>query len=266
MTGNGIKKQYAKFYTETEATLGRGAVNISQSHEEFFKNTEKYRYSSYPYFKELMEFDKYSGKKVLEIGVGEGVDHTQFARYGAKVNGIDLTPLHVKITRDRFKYLNLETNLLIADAEDLPFPDNFFDLVYSCGILFLVPDIEKAVNEIYRVLKPGGKAIALFYNKNSFQYYVNIITYQGIVRGELQYLTFDKLKDWFAGDGFGYPPLKYFNKKELQNLFGAFHNKRIYITQLDDGQIPVISKFISKNVLNYLSSYFGYYITIKAFK
>ena len=263
---NNIKEQYKKFYTNIEKTLQRGVVNFPRDSKEFFEKTEKYRYFHYPYFKDLMEFGEYAGKEVLEIGVGEGIDHFQFIKNGAKLYGIDLTPRHVFMTKKRLELYGFKSNLLISDAENLPFQNNMFDLVYSCGVLFLVPDVQHAIDEIYRVLKPGGKVIALFYNKNSFQYYINIILYNGIIRGELQYLTFNKLKDWYAGDGFGYPPLKYFNKKQLQNLFRKFNARKFYITALDKDQLPLISKFFTKEMLNFFSQYLGYYVTIKAFK
>jgi len=263
---NKIKQQYKEFYTNIEKTLQRGVVDLPQDSREFCEATEKYRYSHYPYFKDLMEFDKYNGKRVLEVGVGEGVDHLQFIKNGAKLFGLDLTPRHVFMTKKRLELYGFRSNLLISDAENLPFQNDMFDLVYACGVLFLLPNVERAVDEIYRVLKPGGKVIALFYNKNSFQYYANIILYNGIIKGELQYLTFNKLKDWYAGDGFGYPPLKYFNKRQLQNLFRKFNARKFYIATLGKGELPLISKFFTKGMLSFFSQYLGYYVTIKAFK
>lgn len=263
---NHLKEQFREYYTFAEATLARKVTDLPQDSKEFFEEIEKHRYSLYPYFKNLMEFDQYKGKNVLEIGVGEGTDHAQFAKNGAVLCGIDLTPRHIDMTKRRFKAYSLSSDLRVADAEQLPFADNSFDLVYSCGVLFLTPHIEKAVSEIYRVLKPGGKIIALFYNKNSFHYYINIILYNGIVRGELQYLTFDKLLDWYAGDGFGYPHVRYLTKTELKNLFRSYENLKFYISNLDKDQLPFLSRFFSGRMLAFFSQYFGYYLTIKAFK
>lgn len=261
-----IKQQFRDFYSYEDATLGRKYVATPFGSGEFFEQTEKYRYTLYPYLPELMEFDKHRGEKVLEIGVGEGVDHNQFAKNGAELSGIDLTPRHIDITRRRLEKLGLKSNLNVADAENLPFDDDTFDLVYSCGVLFLVPDIQRAIKEIYRVLKPGSKVIALFYNKDSFQYYLKILLWHGVVQGELQYLTPDKLKSWYAGDGFGYPPLRYLNKRDLKNLFDSFHDLSFHLTTLTPDQIPALSNYFSKKALDLLSRYFGYYITLKAFK
>ncbi len=75
------------------------------------------------------------GLKVLEVGVGLGADHQQFADAGAELYGIDLTEKAVEHTRKRLAYLGLESNLSVGDAEDLDFPDESFDLVYSWGVL-----------------------------------------------------------------------------------------------------------------------------------
>jgi len=266
MSETSIQQQYQDYYSRTQATLGRGDTGLSPEDGKFFLETEKQRYRLYPYFPELMEFNAWTGKKVLEVGVGEGTDHSQFAKGGAQMWGVDLTPRHLEITRKRLDYLNLTSHLQQADAEKLPFADNTFDLVYSCGVLFLVPGIDKAVAEIHRVLKPGGKVIALFYHTHSFLYYLNILLYHGVVAGELRFLTADKLKDWYAGDGLGYPPMKYFTKKELGELFGAFKNREFFVNQLDCWPVPGQGWIMPKKVLDFLSRRWGYFLTIKAFK
>lgn len=261
-----VQQQYQKYYSQTQATLGRGDTGLTPEDQEFFPATEKQRYRLYPYFKELMEFENWAGKKVLEVGVGEGTDHSRFAKGGADLWGVDLTPRHLEITQKRLNYFNLKSRLQQADAENLPFPDSTFDLVYSCGVLFLVPGIEKAVSEIYRVLKPGGKVIALFYHTHSFFYYLNILLYHGAIEGELLFLTLNKLKDWYAGDGLGYPPMRYFTKKELGELFRAFKNPQFFVNQLEQWPVPGQGWIMPCKVLDFLSRRFGYFLTIKAYK
>lgn len=87
---------------------------------------------------------------------GLGADHQRFAEAGAVLTGVDLTPHAIEMTRQRFKKLGLKSNLKVGDAECLNFPANSFDIVYSWGVIHHSPDTQKAVNEIFRVLKPGG--------------------------------------------------------------------------------------------------------------
>ncbi len=261
-----VKKEFQRFYTNAEETLHRKYVKTTQDGMEFVKATEKVRYEKYPYFFELVEFNKYKGKMVLEIGVGEGIDHSQFAKNGAITYGIDLTMRHCQMTKKRFDVLGLSSNLFNADTEMLPFKTQMFDIVYSCGVLFLVPDIKRAAEEIYRVLKPGGKFIGLFYHKNSFWHIYRTIIYYGVIKGGLRYLTFDRLKDWYAGDGFGYPPVKYLSKSNLKSIFKKFRNKEFYITELDRFMLPEIGDLFSEEMLKFYEKRFGYYITIKTEK
>ena len=84
-----------------------------------------------------------------------GADHQKFSEAGAELYGIDLTEKAVEHTRKRLAYSGLESNLSVGDAEKLDFSDGLFDLVYSWGVLHHSPNTQKAISEVYRVLKRG---------------------------------------------------------------------------------------------------------------
>ena len=125
----------------------------------------------------LARFSESKGLKVLEVGVGLGADHQQFAEAGAELYGIDLTEKAVEHTRKRLAYLGLESNLSVWDAEELDFPDETFDLVYSWGVLHHSPNTHKAISEVYRVLRGGGGARIMIYHKWSMIGYMLWIRY-----------------------------------------------------------------------------------------
>ena len=125
----------------------------------------------------LARFSESKGLKVLEVGVGLGADHQQFAEAGAELYGIDLTEKAVEHTRKRLAYLGLESNLSVGDAEELDFPDESFDLVYSWGVLHHSPNTHKAISEVYRVLRCGGGARIMIYHKWSMIGYMLWIRY-----------------------------------------------------------------------------------------
>ena len=106
----------------------------------------------------LARFAEAKGLKVLEVRVGLGAEHQRFAEAGADLYGIDLTERAVEHTRQRLEIFNLASNLSVGDAEELGFPDESFDLVYSWGVLHHSPDTRQAVSEVFRVLKSGGEA------------------------------------------------------------------------------------------------------------
>jgi ubiquinone/menaquinone biosynthesis C-methylase UbiE len=98
--------------------------------------------------------------RVLEIGCGRGVTTIFIARhYGCSVTGIDISPALIASARDRAENENLagKTSFIIADAQELPLFSDSFDVVVSECSLSLLPNKERAIDEVRRVLKPRGK-------------------------------------------------------------------------------------------------------------
>jgi SAM-dependent methyltransferase len=124
---------------------------------EGFRKQAETRYELDPFIIPFADFDAAWGKRVLEIGVSLGADHQRFAEAGAILTGVDLTPRAIEMTRQRFNMLGLKSELHVGDAENLDLPDNSFDIVYSWGVIHHSPDTQKAINEIFRVLKRGGR-------------------------------------------------------------------------------------------------------------
>jgi SAM-dependent methyltransferase len=125
------------------------------------------RYALEPFIEEFAAFAEAGALDVLEIGVGLGADHHRFAQAGARLTGVDLTERAVGHTKRRFALFGLNSDLRVADAEALPFPAESFDWVYSWGALHHSPDTVQAVNEVLRVLRPGGIAKVMIYHKHS---------------------------------------------------------------------------------------------------
>lgn len=115
---------------------------------------EEERYSGYPWLYEAAEFRHHRGDRVLEIGCGTGADLLQFAKHGAVATGIDITPEHLKMARER---VGSSAQVLYADATNIPFKTGSFDYVYSHGVLHHIERPRLAVEEIFRLLRPGGR-------------------------------------------------------------------------------------------------------------
>ena len=132
------------------------AAQLAQSHwnETPLLSTEQERYSEYRWLYDVAEFQKHAGDKVLEIGCGTGTDLLQFAKHGAIATGVDLTASHVDLARNRLGGLAV---VYQADMRHLPFVDGSFDYVYSHGVLHHSDEPERAVREMFRVLRPGGR-------------------------------------------------------------------------------------------------------------
>jgi ubiquinone/menaquinone biosynthesis C-methylase UbiE len=143
--------------------------NLPKESLEWFERIEKYRYSMEPFIFSVAQFDQHKGKRMLEVGVGAGTDHLQWARAGAECHGVDLTDAGIETTRCHLKYYGFTSDLQRVDAEHLPFPDNHFDLIYSWGVIHHSERPEQILGEIHRVLKPGGQFIGMMYSRYSLR-------------------------------------------------------------------------------------------------
>ena len=181
------------------------------------------RYELEPYIKDFADFPGARGKKVLEIGIGLGSDHHQFAAAGAKLTGIDLTERAVLHTKRNLKLFGFSSNLMVGDAEKLDFSDESFDLVYSWGVLHHSPDTPKAIDEVCRVLRKDGLARIMIYHKWSMIGLMLWIRY-----GLLRFKPFSSLKDIYS-KYLESPGTKAYTISEARQLFSKFSSVDISI-------------------------------------
>ena len=134
----------------------------------FFADLDQYHFEKLHHLPRLIDFTAYRGKRVLDVGCGAGTDLARFARNGAIAAGIDLSKSAIDLARKNFEQQGLEGDLREADGEQLPFPDDTFDLVYAHGVVQYTPDGRRLVDECRRVLKPGGEAVFQVYNRISW--------------------------------------------------------------------------------------------------
>lgn len=134
----------------------------------FFQQLDAYRYDKLNYLPRLVDFSSFKGKKLLEVGCGAGIDLVHFARGGAIVTGIDLSTTALDLARKNIEQNKLAADLRKMNGEFMEFEDNLFDVVYAHGVLQYTGDTPKMVAEIHRVLKPGGQAIMMVYNRISW--------------------------------------------------------------------------------------------------
>jgi len=186
-----------------------------------YRQHSRYRYELEPEILRFAKFDQSLGKRVLEIGVGLGADHACFAQNGADLTGIDLTERAVEHATRRLDCMGLKSRLMVADAENLPFSDGSFDLVYSWGVLHHSPDTQRCLNEVRRVLKPGGEARIMIYHKYSMVGYMLWIRY-----ALMRLRPFTPLNVIYA-KYLESPGTKAYSRAEAAKLFNAFRKADI---------------------------------------
>lgn len=267
--------------------------------KKFYEAYDEFRYRTEGHI--LSELDKinFNGKRVLEIGLGQGADSMQIIQRGAIYYGIDLTEESIKRLKERFRLFNQPYQEVVkANAQQIPYEDNFFDLVYSHGVIHHSPEIKKIVSEIHRVLKPKGKAVIMLYHKNSFNYYVSI----SILRraGLLLLLLFPflaKLISKMTGEsveringhrknfremGWSYFTMKEFihkstdgpdniysgvwNIKTSTELFKNFSDHRFAIHFLNERHLLGLQRLLPKRVKKNLAQKYGWHLWVFANK
>ena len=167
-----LKERVREFWQQHPC--GTKFSDAEMGSREFFERVEAHRYEKEWHIPSAADFNGAGGLQVLEIGCGLGTDGAQFARAGAHYTGVDLTEAAIDLARRRFDLSGLKGEFQVSDAENLDFADDTFDLVYSHGVLHHTPDIEAAVHEIHRVLKPGGRAMVMLYHRGSYNYRIGI--------------------------------------------------------------------------------------------
>jgi ubiquinone/menaquinone biosynthesis C-methylase UbiE len=136
--------------------------------KEFFEELAAYRYEKLDYLPRVVDFSAYRDKKLLEIGCGVGLDLARFAQGRAVVTGVDLAEVSVNLAKKNFGFEGVTADLRVMNGECLEFADESFDVVYAHGVLQYTADIGTMLREIRRVLKPGGEAILMVYNRYSW--------------------------------------------------------------------------------------------------
>jgi SAM-dependent methyltransferase len=203
---------------------------LQGSNRDGYETQARKRYELEPYIIEFADFDDAHDKRILEIGVGLGADHQRFAQAGAELYGIDLTERAIEHTQHRLETFGLPSRLEVGDAEQLAFPDEYFDQVYSWGVLHHSPDTPKAVAEVYRILKHGGVAKIMIYHKWSMVGFMLWIRYA--LLGFRPWVSLTKIYAEYLES----PGTKAYSIAAAQLLFSAFSEVKIH-TVLTHGDL-----------------------------
>ena len=132
-----------------------------------------------------MPLGELAGKRVLEVGSGAGGHSALFARHGAEMTSLDITFERARSTDAKFRLMGAGGSIAMqSDAESLPFKDDTFDIVYSNGVLHHTEDTGRGLDEAFRVLRPGGRAVIMLYCKSSWHYWINMLLCRGILLGK----------------------------------------------------------------------------------
>ncbi len=233
---------------------------------EWFKGIEQYRFSEYaPWMPKTMEFENHAGEKVLEIGGGMGTDLSRFAAAGSEVVNCDLSWGHLQLTSENLSLRGLNGQFVHGDAEDLPFADEAFDLVYTNGVMHHSPNTQRLISEMHRVLRPGGRVIAMVYAESSLNYWMRLVLMYGLLRGHLSKWSIGEIMSRNAeiSDVGSNPLVKVYTRRQLRAMFSCFERIGICQRQLLAEELPLPMRWMPVSLLQKLM---GWNLIVKAHK
>lgn len=246
------------------------AENLENGTLEFFESVRKSRYQiTDTWMKEIIPFHLGKGKKVLEIGYGMGTDLLTWCLEGAEVHGIDLTPEHHRLAELNFKVHGQKAHLQIADAANIPFPKESFDIVYSNGVLHHTPDTVRCISEAYRVLRPGGQLIFSMYRTYSAFHLVVKLLVEGICKGKLRKLGYEGLMSTIeqGADGINIKPLvKTYRKRQLKCILEDFSKVEFQVGHFKRQHLAKFKCLVPQSLEKYLERWLGWYLIAFATK
>jgi SAM-dependent methyltransferase len=217
---------------------------------QWFLDAENARHHRYgKWVPKLLEFAKHAGERLLGLGHGLGTDWVQYARHGADVIACSPSPEHVAVVQRNFELRGLKAKVVHGQPGKLPLETSSIDVACVNNVLHELTDPQGVVEELYRVLKPGGKVLALTPARYDVEFWAR---------------CFFPWRHWrrprttvFGPDAICY------TGSRLRRLFAPFVEHRVYKRQLRRGDVPHLWRAVP---LGALERILGRVLILKAFK
>jgi SAM-dependent methyltransferase len=235
------------FHREAFRKIPRGEA-LEPFSQAWFARMAQCRYSRQGYWlPRVLEFNKHPGERLLALGEGLGTDWVQYARAGADVSVLSSTQEQLELISLHFDLCGVSGHFLYGSLQALPVPSDSIDVACLNGLLHEVDDPARTVAEIYRVLRPGGKVIAVAPSRFNPTYWTRAI------------FPWRRWLGWSKTE----PIPAATTASDLRALFGEFVEHRVSKRHLRRGELPPICRWLP---LPALERVIGNQLIIKAFK
>lgn len=216
----------------------------------FFGNAAEYMPWKGRPFDTLIPFDDLPRLDVLEIGVGNGSHAALIAPLAKSFVGVDLTEYAVRSTRTRLEQSNVGAQILQMDAEKMTFRDASFDLVWSWGVIHHSANTRQVLQEIQRVLRPGGRAVLMVYHRSFWYYYIICGLFHGILRGQLfRHGSLHKVSQRVIDGALA----RYYTPEEWTKVVGdLFQIERLFVCGAKADLVPLPAGRLKSAVLRWI--------------
>lgn len=170
-----LDKNNVEFWNTLCGTNLAKTLGITSNSASDLKKFDDWYFNFYPYLNTYIPFSEISkNDSTLEIGLGYGTVAQKLMKTGTHYHGLDISHGPVNMVQHRAKLINTaDTNIQQGSALAIPFNNNTFDYVISIGCLHHTGNLQLALHEVLRVLKPGGTAVIMLYNALSYRHWLN---------------------------------------------------------------------------------------------
>jgi 2-polyprenyl-3-methyl-5-hydroxy-6-metoxy-1,4-benzoquinol methylase len=242
---------------------------------EYFDEVETRKYFVEPHIPRFAEFDRWRGKRVLEIGCGIGTDTVSFARHGATVTAVDLSPQSLELARRRVELCGLQSQVQFysGSAEELTsfVPIEGYDLIYSFGVIHHTPHPERVLQQMQRYAKPGATIKIMVYHRRSWKVFAILLGY-----GKGQFWRLKELVAENSEAQTGCPVTYTYTRKEGRQLIesSGFRMTDVFVDHIFPYRIPEYIKYQYKkswpwnwtppSIFRSMERHFGWHLCLTA--
>lgn len=229
MSQSEIDTRNAEFWNELCGSSLAQSLGITGGTSANLRRFDEAYLGLYPYLAQYVEREKLRGKKVLEIGLGYGTLGQMIADQRCEYHGLDIAEGPANMMRYRLCALGMDwrVKVMVGSVLDAPYKDCSFDYVYSIGCLHHTGSLERSISEVYRILKRGGKAVVMLYNKNSFRLLFEVRMrrlFSLLAGGGFSHSSAEKIRGLYDTDskGVAAPHTDFVSSRHVRRLFKAF--------------------------------------------
>jgi SAM-dependent methyltransferase len=245
-----IDEENKLFWNELCGTQLAKELGVKDGSPESLGKFDNFYLDYYPYLTDYLHLDQVQGKNVLEVGLGYGTVSQLLACANAHYHGLDIAANAVAMAKHRLAQNNKTGDVRVGSMVTCPFPDNYFDYVISIGCFHHTGNFQACIDQTHRILKEGGKAIIMVYNKFSLRQWVwwpfkttkNLIgQYNKNARASVsqaQRRAYDASCTQEAA-----PMTEFFSVREIEAIFNAYRSVHVTRENFDEAFKINIGRF-----------------------
>jgi SAM-dependent methyltransferase len=193
----------------------------------------------YPYLSGYLDRFRLTGRRVLEVGLGYGTLGQQIIARGAEYHGLDIAAGPVRMMQHRLAMLGKpgEDRIVQGTALAMPYADETFDFVYTIGCLHHTGDLARSIEEVRRVLVPGGHAVVMLYHEGSLRQLLRVRLPAAVARLRRRSgPTHDEVAGMYDANSEGTvaPHTDFVSRRRVRSLFRRYAKVRIETRNFDD--------------------------------